>query len=311
MRFFPETHIDFMGKRRIWYSVSASLILIGLVSVLVRGISLGTDFLGGTELIVRFERPVEVGDVRGALGKFGLGRSEIKTFGSDRDILIRTAEQAAGTTMGDQMRGALKDAFPTNAFSVLKEDKIGPRIGAELRRDAVYALIAALIVILIYIGFRFKFIYGFAGVIALFHDVFVTLGFCSLLNGLSPYLNLEMTQNMVAAFLTLIGFSINDTVVIFDRIRENLKIYRTEDLATIMNKSVNQTLSRTIITSGTVFAVLLILFLFGGEVNRGFAFAFLIGTVSGSYSTIFVASAIVLDWTQYRKKKLQAMKAAA
>ncbi len=311
MRFFRETHIDFMGKRRTWYAVSAGLIFIGFVSILVRGVSLGVDFLGGTELVVRFDQSVGIGEVRSALDKIGLGRSEIKTFGSDRDILIRTSEQAPGTTLADTMRVTLKGAFQKNSFTVLKEDKIGPRIGEELRRDAVYALIASLIVILIYIGFRFKFIYGVAGVIALFHDAFVTLGLCSLLNGLSPYLNLEMTQNMIAAFLTLIGFSINDTVVIFDRIRENLKIYRTEDLATIMNKSVNQTLSRTIITSGTVFAVLLVLFLFGGEVNRGFAFAFLIGTISGSYSTIFVASAIVLDWTQYRKKKLQALKAAA
>jgi preprotein translocase subunit SecF len=311
MRFFRETHIDFMGKRKIWYAVSAGLLLIGLGSILVRGISLGIDFLGGTELIVRFDKPVEIGDVRAALSAKGLGRSEIKTFGSSRDILIRTGEQASGTALGDTMRVTLRDAFSNNAFTLLKEDKIGPRIGEELRRDAVYALFASLIVILIYIGFRFKFIYGVAGVIALFHDAFVTLGLCSLLNGLSPYLNLEMTQNMVAAFLTLIGFSINDTVVIFDRIRENLKIHRTEDLATIMNKSVNQTLSRTIITSGTVFAVLLVLFLFGGEVNRGFAFAFLIGTISGSYSTIFVASAIVLDWTHYRKKKVQAMKVAA
>ncbi|MEK6570380.1 MAG: protein translocase subunit SecF [Bacteroidota bacterium] len=311
MRFFRETHIDFLGKRKTWYAVSAGLIFIGFVSILVRGVSLGIDFLGGTELVVRFDRPVEIGDVRAALSAKGLGRSEIKTFGSSRDILIRTGEQASGTALGDTMRVTLRDAFSNNAFTLLKEDKIGPRIGEELRRDAVYALFASLIVILIYIGFRFKFIYGVAGVIALFHDAFVTLGLCSLLNGLSPYLNLEMTQNMVAAFLTLIGFSINDTVVIFDRIRENLKIYRTEDLATIMNKSVNQTLSRTIITSGTVFAVLLVLFLFGGEVNRGFAFAFLIGTISGSYSTIFVASAIVLDWTRYRKKRVQAMKVAA
>jgi preprotein translocase subunit SecF len=164
---------------------------------------------------------------------------------------------------------------------------------------------------MVYIGFRFKFIYGVTGVIALFHDVLVTFGLCSLLNGVSPYLNLEMTQNMVAAFLTLIGFSINDTVIVFDRIRENLKIYRSEDLATIMNKSINQTLSRTIITSGTVVMVLLVLLLFGGEVNRGFAFAFLVGTISGTYSSIYVASAMVLDWTLYRKKKLQALRAAA
>ncbi len=311
MRLFHETHIDFMSKRKIWYFISVATLVIGLVSITVKGISFGIDFLGGTELVLRFDQPVAIGEIRSALDKIGLGRSEIKTFGSDRDILIRTGEQAPGMTVGDMMRETLKNAFPTNTFSVLKEDKIGPRIGHELRRDAVYAIIATLIVIMIYVGFRFKFIYGVTGVIAIFHDVLVTLGLCSLLNGVSPYLNLEMTQNMVAAFLTLIGFSINDTVIVFDRIRENLKIYRSENLATIMNKSVNQTLSRTIITSGTVVMVLVVLFLFGGEVNRGFAFAFLVGTISGTYSSIYVASAMVLDWTQYRKKKLQEVRAAA
>lgn len=311
MRLFGETKIDFMGKRKIWYRVSAGLLLIGLISISVKGLSLGIDFLGGTELVVRFDRPVGIGETRSALERIGLGRSEIKTFGSDRDILIRTGEQAPGTTLGGQMREALKSAFPNNPFTLLKEDKIGPRIGKELRNDALYAILATLVVIMIYIGFRFKFIYGVTGVIALFHDVLVTLGLCSLLNGVSPYLNLEMTQNLVAAFLTLIGFSINDTVIIFDRIRENLKIYRSEELASILNKSVNQTLNRTIITSGTLFIVLSILFLFGGEVIRGFAFAFLIGTITGTYSTIYVASALVLDWTRYRKKKLQAVRAPA
>jgi preprotein translocase subunit SecF len=311
MRLFHETHIDFMGKRKIWYTASLITLVVGLAAVLTRGVSFGIDFLGGTELVLRFDQPVRIGEIRSVLDKVGLGRSEIKTFGSDHDILIRTSEQAPGTTLGDMMREALRGSFPNNNFTLLKEDKIGPRIGYELRRDAIYAVIATLIVIMVYIGFRFKFIYGVTGVIALFHDVLVTFGLCCLLNGVSPYLNLEMTQNMVAAFLTLIGFSINDTVIVFDRIRENLKIYRSEDLETIMNRSINQTLSRTIITSGTVVMVLVILLLFGGEVNRGFAFAFLIGTISGTYSSIYVASAMVLDWTRYQKRKLQTLKAAA
>ncbi len=311
MRLFRETHIDFMGKRRLWYSASGILLLIGILGIFVRGISFGIDFLGGTELVVRFEQPVGIGDIRSALDPIGLSRSEIKTFGSSNDILIRTGQQAPGTTIGDRIREGLKTAFPSNNLTVLKEDKIGPRIGKELRRDAVYAVLATLVVIMVYVGFRFKFIYGVAGVVALFHDVLVTLGVCALLNGVSPYLNLEITQNMVAAFLTLVGFSINDTVIVFDRIRENLKIYRSDDLKTIMNRSINQTLSRTIITSGTVLLVLMVLLLFGGEVNRGFAFAFFVGTISGTYSSIYVASALVLDWTYYRQKKLQQMRAAA
>lgn len=311
MRLFRETHIDFMGTRKTWYTASVSVLVIGLMAIFVRGISFGIDFLGGTELVVRFEQEVEIGEIRRALDPIGLSRSEIKTFGSRSDILIRTGEQAPGTMMGDSIRAVLTTALPGNTFTLLKEDKIGPRIGKELRQDAVYAVLAAFVVILVYIGFRFKFIYGVAGLVALIHDVMITFGLCVLLNGLSPYLNLEITQNMVAAFLTLAGVSINDTVVVFDRIRENLKIYRSESLSTVMNRSINQTLSRTIITNGTLLMVLTILFIFGGEVNRGFAFALLVGTIAGTYSSIYVASAIVLDWNLYRQKKLQAIKAAA
>lgn len=293
-----------MGKRKLWYLISAVTLLIGFLSIAVKGVTLGVDFLGGTELVLRFDQSVPIGDIRTALGSVGLEQSEIKTFGSEQDILIRTPEQEGGTPTAELIRETLTGSLPANTFNVLKEDKIGPRIGHELRRDAVYAIAATLIVIVIYVGFRFKFVYGVMGVVALFHDVLITFGLCSLLDGISPYLNLEMTQNMVAAFLTIIGFSINDTVVVFDRIRENLKIYRSEDLATIMNKSINQTLSRTIITNGTVFLVLVVLLFFGGEVNRGFAFAFLFGTISGTYSSIYVASALVLDWA-HRKAKQQ------
>ena len=160
-----------------------------------------------------------------------------------------------------------------------------------------------MLIIMTYIGFRFKFIYGVAGVIAIFHDVLATLGVVVLCDGISPHLNLEMSQNLMAAFLTLIGFSINDTVIVFDRIRENIKIHRSDTLFTIMNKSVNETISRTVITSGTVILVLSVLMMFGGEVNRGFAFTFFIGTIFGTYSSIYIASAIVLDYTLRRNIK--------
>jgi preprotein translocase subunit SecF len=237
------------------------------------------------------------------MDKAGMTGCEIKSFGSPNDILIRTPLQAEGTKIGDQIRIALDQSFAKNPFEVLKEDKIGPKIGAELRKNAIYAVLATLLIIMIYIGFRFKFVYGVAGVISLFHDTLVVLGIVVLADGLSPHLNLEMSQNLMAAFLTLIGFSINDTVIVFDRIRENLKIHKSESLHVVINRSVNETLSRTVITSGTVILVLIVLFTFGGEVNRGFAFAFLIGTITGTYSSIYVASAIVLDWTIYRGKK--------
>ena len=302
MRLFGATHIDFMGKRRTWYLVSALIVGAGLVSLIVKGLSFGIDFLGGTELIVQFQQPVEIADVRGAMTAIGFGRAEIKTFGSDLDILIRTStiELEGGGAVGDRLREGLRAAFPDNPFVVLKEDKIGPKIGAELRRDAIYAVLASLVAIWIYIGFRFKFVYGLGAVAALTHDVLLTLGMVSLFDGL---LNLEFDQNMVAAFLTIVGLSVNDTVVIFDRIRENQKIHKTMDLEQLMNRSINETLSRTIITMSTITAVLLVLLLLGGEVNRGFAFALVIGISTGTYSSIYIASAVVLEWVSRTKSK--------
>jgi len=305
MRLIGKTNIDFMGKRYFWYSVSAAVILTGMVSLFVKGLNYGIDFLGGTELVVRFTQGVDVGDVRSAMDKAGFRKAEIKTFGSVRDLLIRTPEQEEGSLVADRMKAGLKQQFPDNPFQVQREEKIGPKIGAELRRDAVYAVAASLVAILLYLGIRFKFVYGMGAVIALFHDVLLTLGLVSLCDGVIPQLNLEISQTMVAAFLTLVGLSNNDTVVIFDRIRENQKIYRSMGLVEVINKSVNEVLSRTIITSGTIFTVLLVLLLFGGEVIRGFAFASLIGITTGTYSSIYIASAIVVDWTERKRRKAQ------
>jgi preprotein translocase SecF subunit len=305
MRFFGKTNIDFMGRRKLWYSISGSVILIGFVSLFFKGVDYGIDFLGGTELIVAFQNTVAIADVRTAMEKSGFPKAEIKSYGSEKDVLIRTSEQAEGVTVSDRIRETLKVQFPKNPYTVLKEDKIGPKVGAELRRDAMYAVIASLIAIGVYVAFRFKWIYGVGALVALFHDVLVTLGLVSIFDGVTPNFNLEINQNMIAAFLTLVGLSVNDTVVIFDRIRENQKIFRAMPLLELINKSLNETLSRTIITSGTIFIVLAVLLIFGGEVNRGFSFALTIGIVTGTYSSIYIASAIVLEWAEWTKKKAQ------
>ena len=302
MRFFKKTNIDFLKPRRWAYLGSSLLITAGIVSMIVKGIDFGIDFRGGTELVLKFEHPVEIGQLRTALSTVGLGQSQIKTFGSDESILIRTAESGSGTSVGSAIKNAVQTALPDAKFTVLKEDKVGPKIGAELRRDALYAAIASLIAILGYIAIRFKFIYGAGAVVAVFHDVLTTLSFMSLLNGVIPGLNLEISLEVVAALLTLVGVSVNDTVVVFDRIRENLKVHRTMSIGEVINRSQNDMLGRTIITNGTIFIVLLVLLLGGGEVTRGFAFAMTIGTITGSYSTIYIASAIVLDWS-IRKQK--------
>jgi preprotein translocase subunit SecF len=303
MRLFKKTNIDFLGKRKIWYMISGCLVLVGMVSILSKGISYGIDFQGGTEIVLAFQQKTEISDIRIALAKVGLGKSEIKYYGTDNYILIRTGEQAEGTAIADRIKNAVQISMTEKKFEVVKEDKIGPKIGKELRQDAFYAIIWAFLAILAYVGIRFKFAYGLGAVLALVHDVFVTLGFLTILNGLIPGLNLEISQEIIAAFLTLIGVSVNDTVVVFDRIRENEKIYRSMSLQDIMKKSLNETLSRTIITSSTIFLVLIVLLIFGGEVNRGFAFTMAFGIVTGTYSSIFIASAFVLDWTQYRNRK--------
>jgi preprotein translocase subunit SecF len=308
MRLFGKTTIDFLKPRRKLYAISALVILVGIVSLVMKGVDFGIDFLGGTEIVVQFTSSVSVGDVRSAMDNAGLARAEIKTLGEENEILIRTAESAEGSAIAERIRSGLKQHFPSNPFTVLKEDKIGPKIGAELRRDAVYAVVASLIAIMLYVGFRFKFIYGVGALIALFHDVLVTLGLVSLFDGISPQFNLEISQNMIAAFLTLVGLSVNDTVVIFDRIRENQKIFRSMSLHEVMNKSLNETLSRTIITSGTIFIVLAVLLVFGGEVNRGFSFALVIGIITGTYSSIYIASATVLEWNERKKKQEAATK---
>jgi len=302
MRFFKKTNIDFLGVRRRWYIVSSSLIIAGFISLIIKGMALGIDFKGGTELVFSFSRTVEIADLRAALGKVGLEKSEIKSYGTENDVLIRTTEQAEGLVIGERMKQALQQAFPDLKFEVLKQYKIGAKIGEELRRGAVYAIVASLIAILAYVAVRFQFIYGLGAVLALFHDVLVTLGFLSILDGWVPGLNLEISQEVIAAFLTIVGVSVNDTVVIFDRIRENLKIYRSLSLSEVMNRSLNDTLSRTIITNGTILAVLVVLLFFGGEVNRAFALTLVIGEITGTYSSIYVASALVLDVTERKKK---------
>jgi preprotein translocase subunit SecF len=302
MRFFKKTNINFLSIRHINYFVSIGLLIAGLASLAIKGIPLGIDFLGGTELLVRFDQKIEIGQVRGALDKSNLGKSEIKTYGEANTLLIRTTEQAEGTIIGDRIKKSLEDGLTNTKFQVLKEDKIGPKMGKELRRDAFYSVLASLIVIMLYIWVRFQFSFGFGAFISLFHDVLVALGIYSLLDGVLPGVRFEVTQEVIAACLTLVGVSINDTVVVFDRIRENLRIYKSLPLVEIMNKSINETLSRTVITSGTILLVLLVLLFFGGEVNRGFAFTMTIGIITGTYSSIYVASAIALDWQNYRAK---------
>lgn len=313
MRLFENININFLGQRKKFYIFSVIFILIGMVALYLKPIPLGIDFQGGTEVQVRFTNPVNIGEIRSIMDQSGYQGMEIKTMDTDRDILLRTPVQAEGSTVSDQIEESLKASLPQNQFEVLRIDKVGPKIGAELRRNAIFALVFSLIGILIYLSLRFQFVYAIGAVAALLHDVFLTLAAITISNLIIPGLNLEFNQPMLAAFLTLIGFSVNDTVIIFDRIRENIKLYKNESIESVMNKSINATLSRTVITSGSLLLALIVLLIFGGEVLRGFAFTFSIGVLTGTYSSIFVASAITVDWKQRMennsKTKLRTAKA--
>lgn len=316
MRFFRKTNFDFIGQRRMWYMVSIAVTVAGLIGAFTKGVELGIDFAGGTELQLDFQKNVEIEQLRGALEAGGFRGAEVKYYGADESgVLVRVREMAqpeaeASSAVSSESRGnavtqkviaSLEQSFPDNTPELLQVQSIGPKIGNELRQKALLAVGFTALMILIYLGFRFRPIYGVGAVIAMIHDVLVAFGVAVLMNNIFPWLNLEMNSTLLAAFLTLIGFSVNDTVIIFDRVREDLKKYRGDDLKTIMNRAINETLPRTLITTGTVFVTLVVLFIWGGEVLRGFAFTMIIGVIVGSYSSIWVATSIVYDYIMNKK----------
>lgn len=290
MEFIKSTKIDFLGKRRPAMIISGLLILAGVISLVVKGgPNYSIDFVGGSEVHVRFNRPAPIDDIRKALGEVDLGSSEIKHFGAEEDILIRVEQQNTEKDITQTILTTLQNKFPELEPTLLSAESVGPKIGKELRVSGILAVLVSLVLILIYIWFRFEFVFGIGAIAALFHDVLITLGLFSLLD-------YEISLSVVAAFLTIVGYSLNDTIVIFDRIRENIKIKRRETLLNILNLSINQSLSRTIITSLTTLFVVLILFVNGGAVLHTFSFALLVGVIVGTYSSVFIASPVVLEW---------------
>jgi preprotein translocase SecF subunit len=289
MRFLGKTSVNFVDRRRKAFLISGLIIVAGLVSLVVKGgPDLGIDFEGGTLLQLRFERTIEVDAVRSALDGAGYGNLEIQTFARGDEVLIR-APYSEEEDVAETIKSAIEETIPGNPFDVRREEIVGPKIGSELGRRAFWAVIAALIAILGYIAFRFEFRFAVAAVAALFHDVLVTLGLFSLTGR-------EISLPVVAAFLTIVGYSLNDTIVVFDRIREDLRKYHKDRYEGVINASINETLSRTIMTSVTTLIVVLFLFFMGGEVLRDFSFALMIGVLVGTYSSIFVASPILIEW---------------
>lgn len=310
LRIFGDTAFDFLKLRKGAFSFSVLIILIGLGSTIVKGgYSLGIDFAGGTLLELHFQPAVPVGDIRDALGNVQVGdqaldlrSSEIKEFGTPNDVLIRVQEEAQGTAVADAIKTKLKTTFSANIPSdetewLRRQEAVGPKIGEELKANAIYAILVSMVLIIIYVWWRFRQIeFGVAAVIALFHDVMVTLGVFSLVDH-------ELSLAVVAALLTIVGYSLNDTIVVYDRIREDLKLYRRDSFGDIINRSINECLNRTFLTSTTTLLVVISLMALGGEVIYDFAFALLIGVIIGTYSSAFVAAPIVVEWHNRREAK--------
>jgi preprotein translocase subunit SecF len=296
----PDTNFDFVSKMKAAVIASVAFILLGIVSILYHGgLNLGVDFAGGAVVQVKFQKEASTDALRSALDGVQLEDSVIQKFGAaeNREYLIRTPETAADLKLlTDRIDNALAKAFGQGAYEIRRVEAVGPKVGKDLTQKAILALAFAWVAMLVYIGFRFEFRYAVGGILALIHDVLVTVGVLSLLN-------MEFTLNTVAALLTIIGFSINDTIVIYDRIRENVRKKIRADLRQIVNVSVNETLSRTILTSLTVFMVLVVLLVLGGPVIFDFAFAMFVGVVAGCYSTVFIASPFVLFMERFMPSK--------
>jgi preprotein translocase subunit SecF len=295
----PDIHIDFIGKRKYAFIISLCVILLSFASIFAHGgLKYGVDFAGGILLQIKFSKPVDIGDVRSAMEAMGSKDANVQNFGGENEFLIRIEKSSEELeALSKKIQTSLQERFKGNPPEVRRVEVVGPKVGKDLKEKAVMAVLLSFAAILVYVAFRFHTIsYGLGGIVALVHDVIVTYGAISIFG-------LEYSLSLMAVILTIIGFSINDTIVIFDRVRENIKKLRKEDLATVMNVSINETLGRTILTTGTVMLVVLILFFFGGPVIHDFATAMIAGLITGTYSTVYIASPVVLLWDQYVTKR--------
>jgi len=309
MRILKNSSFDFMGKKSIALAISATIVLAGIGSLVLNGgPKLSIDFKGGTFVAVEYTENIMVEDVRSKMGElnidgqeFDFSKEEVKHFGSNSAVSVRVPHiENSPSNFAQKIAVHLFESFPdkrpeTMTEFVLSKGIISPKIGSELSGKAVMAIFSALALILLYISIRFEFKFALGAIAALTHDVLITLGIFSLLS-------YEISLPIIAAFLTIVGYSLNDTIVIFDRIRENLKSSKRDSYTSVVNRSINESLSRTIITSLTTFVVVMILWLFGGEVIHNFAFAMIVGVIVGTYSSIYIASPLVIFLHENAKK---------
>lgn len=290
-----DTNFDFLGKRQLAFGISCVLILIGIVSLVIKGgPSYGIDFAGGTLVQIKFNADTSAADLRSALDELDLRGLSIQQFGDHaNEYLVRVQEGENLATLAGRIQSTLEKRYGAGKLEIRRTEMVGPQVGKDLREKGVQAIIFSIVGMLIYVTFRFEFRFGIGAVIALVHDVLITLTAFTLLN-------LEIDLTIIAAFLTIVGYSVNDTVVICDRIRENMGKYHDQPITQIINRSLNETLSRTILTSGLTLLSVIALYLFGGSVLHNFAFALLVGMIAGVYSTVFIASPVLILWDSYR-----------
>ncbi len=299
----PGTTVDFVGKKNTALMCSLVVILASVVSLIAHGgPRLGVDFAGGTNVTVKFQQSVTAEQIRQALAEVNLKQSTIQQFeeAEQHEFIIQVEQKEGESEHADSViTDALRNRFGEESFEVVMVEMVGPKVGKDLRRKGFLSILYAVFFMLIYIWLRFELRFGVGAVIALIHDVLITVGVFSITNR-------EITLPIVAAFLTIVGYSINDTIVVYDRIRENRRKKPNNPLAPTINQSINETLSRTILTSGTTLLVVIALFIFGGGIIHDFAFALLVGIIVGTYSSIFIASPVLLFWEQLFAKKKKA-----
>lgn len=293
MRLLENPSFSFISNRKIGYLISGTLIVLSLLSFMTRGLEQGIDFLGGTEIVIENVGELDALDVREALAAPLGSQPEVKTFGTT-GLLIRTASERDVDDLRRTILAEFETAFPGVSPEVVRTDVVGPRFAEDLQRGAIYSVLGALFVIFVYIMLRFEWRYGLGALAAITHDVIIVLGIFSLFQDLLPF-SLQIDQAIIAAFLTIVGYSLNDTVVVFDRSREYLNLFKTDPYEEVINRSINSTLSRTVVTSITTLIVTSILLFFGGDVLRGFSFALVLGVIIGTYSSVFVASPVVVE----------------
>ncbi len=293
MRLFANANYEFIGRRRLAFIIAAAFTVPGLLLLLIRGVNYSVEFTGGTMIHVESRNPVEVGVVRSALNDAGVQGAEITTFGSDRELAIRARASAEGADPDDTeaaaaaVRQALDAALGEGNYTLLRTEAVGPKVGGELREKALFAILFSFLAVLAYLAYRFEWRFGVAAIIATAHDIIASLAFIG-------YTRLEVSLFVVAALLTIVGYSLNDTIVIFDRIRENLHRLKREGFVDILNRSINETLPRTFFTGTTALGSLVALAVLGGEVVRPFALIMLFGVVVGTFSSIFIAAPVLL-----------------